>query len=63
MTVEVSYDDGATWQKQRLTRHGDGWRTSLAAPAKAGFVSLRTTARDTAGNTVSQSISRAFGLR
>ncbi|MGC4757876.1 S8 family serine peptidase [Micromonospora trifolii] len=63
VTVEVSYDDGATWQKQRLTRHGDGWRTSLAAPAKAGFVSLRTTARDTAGNTVSQSISRAFGLR
>ncbi|RQX10550.1 serine protease [Micromonospora ureilytica] len=63
VTVEVSYDDGATWQKQRLTRHGDGWRTSLAAPAKAGFVSLRTTARDTAGNTVSQSITRAFGLR
>ncbi|MFI6243747.1 S8 family serine peptidase [Micromonospora sp. NPDC050795] len=63
VTVEVSYDDGATWQKQRLTRHGDGWRTSLAAPAKAGFVSLRTTARDSAGNTVSQSISRAFGLR
>ncbi|MEV5205887.1 S8 family serine peptidase [Micromonospora sp. NPDC053740] len=63
VTVEVSYDDGATWQKQRLTRHGDGWRASLAAPAKAGFVSLRATARDNAGNTVSQSISRAFGLR
>ncbi|MET8045411.1 S8 family serine peptidase [Micromonospora sp. NPDC005215] len=63
VTVEVSYDDGATWQKQRLSRHGDGWRTSLAAPAKAGFVSLRTTARDTAGNTVSQRITRAFGLR
>ncbi|GGO27272.1 S8 family serine peptidase [Micromonospora parathelypteridis] len=63
VTVEVSYDDGATWRKQRLTRHGDGWRTSLSAPAKAGFVSLRTTARDTAGNTVSQSITRAFGLR
>ncbi|MBM7488917.1 hypothetical protein JOD64_000139 [Micromonospora luteifusca] len=63
VTVEVSYDDGATWQKQRLTRHGDGWRTSLSAPAKAGFVSLRTTARDSAGNTVSQDITRAFGLR
>ncbi|MBM0235577.1 S8 family serine peptidase [Micromonospora sp. STR1_7] len=63
VAVEVSYDDGATWQKQRLTRHGDGWRTSLAAPAKASFVSLRTTARDASGNTVSQSITRAFGLR
>ncbi|MEU8211701.1 S8 family serine peptidase [Micromonospora sp. NPDC049044] len=63
VTVEVSYDDGATWHKQQLTRHGDGWRTSLAAPAKASFVSLRTTARDTAGNTVSQRITRAFGLR
>ncbi|RZT78818.1 subtilisin family serine protease [Micromonospora violae] len=63
VTVEVSYDDGATWQKQRLTRHGDGWRTTLAAPAKAGFVSLRTTARDAAGNTVDQRITRAFGLR
>ncbi|MDG4757671.1 S8 family serine peptidase [Micromonospora sp. WMMD710] len=63
VTVEVSYDDGRTWQKQRLIRHGDGWGTSLAAPAKAGFVSLRTTARDAAGNTVSQSITRAFGLR
>ena len=63
VTVEVSYDDGASWQKTRLTRTGDGWRTSLAAPAGAGFVSLRTTARDAAGNTVSQRITRAFGLR
>ncbi|MFI7594404.1 S8 family serine peptidase [Micromonospora sp. NPDC049359] len=63
VTVEVSYDDGRTWQKPRLTRHGDGWSAALDAPAKASFVSLRTTARDTAGNTVSQSITRAFGLR
>ncbi|MET8530341.1 S8 family serine peptidase [Micromonospora sp. NPDC005172] len=63
VTVEVSYDDGTTWHRQRLSRHGDGWRTSLDAPTKARFVSLRTTARDAAGNTVSQSITRAFGLR
>ncbi|MGC4853189.1 S8 family serine peptidase [Micromonospora sp. DT4] len=63
VTVEVSYDDGRTWQKPRLTRHGDGWSASLDAPAKARFVSLRTSARDAAGNTVSQSITRAFGLR
>ncbi|QGN48638.1 S8 family serine peptidase [Micromonospora sp. WMMC415] len=63
VTVEVSYDDGATWQRTALTRDGDGWRTSLKAPKFASFVTLRTTAGDSAGNTVSQTITRAFGLR
>ncbi|MGW1541870.1 S8 family serine peptidase [Streptomyces sp. NPDC002309] len=61
--VEVSYDDGATWHRAELNRHGDGWRTSLKAPRTAGFVSLRVTARDSADNAVSQTITRAFGLR
>ncbi|MET9669274.1 S8 family serine peptidase [Streptomyces sp. NPDC006475] len=61
--VEVSYDDGATWHRSDLGRDGDGWRTSLKAPTKAGFVSLRVTGRDSADNTVSQTITRAFGLR
>ncbi|MGN9810213.1 S8 family serine peptidase [Micromonospora sp. BQ11] len=63
VTVEVSYDDGATWQRTELTRDGGGWRTSLKAPKAAAFVTLRTTARDSADNTVSQTITRAFGLR
>jgi hypothetical protein len=62
-SVEISYDDGATWQRAGLDRHGDGWRTSLDAPKKAGFATLRVTARDSAGNSVSQTITRAFGLR
>ncbi|WP_189698000.1 S8 family serine peptidase [Streptomyces chromofuscus] len=61
--VEVSYDDGATWHRSDVEGDGDGWRTSLKAPRTAGFVSLRVTARDSAGNTVSQTITRAFGLR
>ncbi|AWW41389.1 S8 family serine peptidase [Streptomyces cadmiisoli] len=63
LSVEVSYNDGATWQRADVDRHGDGWRTGLKAPRSAEFVSLRVTGRDTAGSTVSQTIIRAFGLR
>ncbi|MFE2092451.1 hypothetical protein [Streptomyces sp. NPDC059460] len=56
-------DDGATWQRSELDRDGSGWRTALHAPESAGFVTLRVTARDAAGNSVSQTITRAFGLR
>ncbi|GLY93844.1 S8 family serine peptidase [Actinoplanes sp. NBRC 103695] len=60
--LEVSYDDGATWQPAQLRQANRGWRTHLAAPASAQFVSLRTTARDAKGNAVDQRITRAFGL-
>ncbi len=62
-SLEVSYDDGKTWQRADLTREGAGWRTGLHAPKSAGFATLRVTARDSAGNDVSQTITRAFGLR
>ncbi|MFD5065591.1 S8 family serine peptidase [Streptomyces sp. NPDC058394] len=62
-SLEVSYDDGKTWQRADLDRSGNGWNTSLHAPASAGFATLRVTARDNAGNSVSQTITRAFGLR
>ncbi|WP_217144823.1 hypothetical protein [Streptomyces sp. AC627_RSS907] len=61
--VEVSYDDGVTWRRVGTERHGDGWRTVLHAPPGAGHVSLRSTARDGDGNSVRQTIIRAFGLR
>jgi Subtilase family/PA domain len=62
-TLEVSYDDGRTWQRTTPVHHRDGWRITLRAPGTATFVSLRATARDGAGNGVSQTITRAFGLR
>jgi hypothetical protein len=62
-SLEVSYDDGRTWQRSGLTRTGDGWGTSLSAPKSADFATLRVTAGDDDGNTVSQTITRAFGLR
>jgi hypothetical protein len=54
-TLEVSYDDGASWH--RLVR------ARLDAPSKSQYVSLRATARDTKGNTVTQTVERAFGLK
>ncbi|MDX2709324.1 serine protease, partial [Streptomyces sp. PA03-6a] len=62
-SLEVSYDNGKTWQRVGLDRSGSGWLTGLHAPKSAGFATLRVTARDNAGNTVSQTITRAFGLR
>ncbi|WP_301328924.1 S8 family peptidase [Goodfellowiella coeruleoviolacea] len=56
-TVEVSYDDGATWKRVPVV-HGTA---KLVHPAKAGFVSLRATAsgRD---NGVEQTIIRAYKI-
>ncbi|MFC8449064.1 S8 family serine peptidase [Kitasatospora sp. NPDC057223] len=63
-TLAVSYDDGARWTPATLKRTGDGsWAADIKLPkARGGFVSLRTTASDGRGGTVSQDIIRAFGL-
>ncbi|MET8040042.1 S8 family serine peptidase [Micromonospora sp. NPDC005215] len=63
VTLDVSYDDGVSWHHAKLQHKGDGWRARIDAPRTAGFVTLRTTARDARGNSVEQSITRAFGLR
>jgi hypothetical protein len=61
--LDVSYDDGATWHKAALKHNSDGWKTALHAPAKATYVTLRTSAHDSQGNSVTQTITRAFGLK
>ncbi|HET6988468.1 MAG TPA: S8 family serine peptidase [Kribbella sp.] len=63
VTLDVSYDDGATWQHAALKHIGDGWKTTLHAPAGATYVTLRASAHDNQGNSVTQSITRAFGLK
>nr|WP_221382958.1 S8 family serine peptidase [Actinoplanes polyasparticus] len=63
LTLDVSYDDGATWHRAAVRWRPDGWSTRITAPRAAQFVTLRTSARDTRGNTVDQRITRAFGLR
>ncbi|MEU4676847.1 S8 family serine peptidase [Micromonospora sp. NPDC023737] len=64
VTLEISYDDGAHWQKQSLSRTKDGaWTAKLKAPKGASYVSLRARAADGSGNAVDQTVIRAFGVR
>ncbi|MFG1992254.1 S8 family serine peptidase [Actinoplanes sp. NPDC048988] len=63
VTLDVSYDDGATWTRERLHQTRDGWTADLRAPRKAQHVTLRTGAKDAYGNSVEQTITRAFGLK
>jgi hypothetical protein len=59
--VEYSFDDGATWQPAPVTRDGDRWKVNL--PGGTGFASLRTTATDTSGNAVTETVIRAYRVR
>jgi subtilisin family serine protease len=60
LRVEVSLDEGAKWRSVPVIRHGDGYRALI--PAGYGSVSLRVHARDAAGNAVTQTVIRAYGL-
>ncbi|MGW0949886.1 S8 family peptidase [Streptomyces sp. NPDC002623] len=56
----VSYDDGTSWKEVKV-KNG---KAELKHPKKgAGFVSLRVRASDRDGNTVDQTVVRAFGLK
>ncbi|MFC8195805.1 S8 family serine peptidase [Streptomyces sp. NPDC057298] len=55
----VSYDDGASWKEVKV-RSG---KAELKHPKGAEFVSLRVRAADRDGNTVDQTVVRAFGLK
>jgi subtilisin family serine protease len=62
-TLDVSYDDGAHWRTASPSKGRDGtWTVTLHAPKGSRFVSIRAGARDSAGNSVSQTVIRAFGL-
>lgn len=63
LTVDASFDDGTTWQPVRLVRAGGRWAATLRHPTGGGYVSLRASATDAAGDTVSQRTIRAYGLR
>ncbi|MFI1487459.1 S8 family serine peptidase [Streptomyces sp. NPDC020747] len=56
LTVEVSYDEGGTWQRVPRT----AGRIQLLPPDDAVSVSLRAKVRDGKGNTADQTIIRAF---
>jgi hypothetical protein len=60
LTVEASFDDGKTWHRLVAVRIGEKAVAVVQHPRGSGFVSLRASAADTAGNTVRQTIVRAY---
>ncbi len=63
LTVSVSYDDGATWQDAKVLDLGGRRFVLVKNPSAAGFVSLRAKAEDRGGNTVEQTIIRAYEVK
>ncbi|MDG4796817.1 S8 family serine peptidase [Micromonospora sp. WMMD1082] len=63
-TVSVSYDDGRTWAPAPVTTRAGAYTASVRHPkGRSGFVSLRATAVDTAGNRVTTTVYRAYEVR
>ncbi|SCE83159.1 S8 family peptidase [Micromonospora chokoriensis] len=58
LTVSASFDDGRTWVALPVLRNV----ALITHPRRPGFVALRLTATDTAGNTVTQTIKRAYRI-
>ncbi len=65
VAMDVSFDDGATWQATQPQRRGASYVASVRHPAAGtatGFVSLRVHAQDQDGNAVDQTTLRAYRL-
>ncbi|NMO55676.1 S8 family serine peptidase [Actinoplanes sp. TBRC 11911] len=60
LSVEASFDDGKTWRHLVVIRTGEKAVALVWNPRGKGFVSLRASAADTAGNTVRQTVIRAY---
>ncbi|MFF0318821.1 S8 family serine peptidase [Micromonospora sp. NPDC005252] len=61
LTVQVSFDGGVTWRS--APTRGSGTRWTATVPAGRATVSLRVHATDRNGNSVDQTVLRAYGLR
>ena len=57
LDFEVSYDEGRTWKAAKKVH---GTRLSLHHPAQPGTVSLRARLTDRDGNTLVQTVERAY---
>jgi subtilisin family serine protease len=62
--VSVSFDDGATWVAVPTAEKEGKYTAKVSQPKdKSGFVSLRATAVDSNGNTVTTTVYRAYELK
>lgn len=58
----VSYDDGGTWREVDVNHRGQAVIDHPRLDRTNGFVALRVRATDAAGNSVDQTVLRAYGL-
>ncbi|MFD0973301.1 S8 family serine peptidase [Plantactinospora endophytica] len=63
VTVDVSYDDGVTWHRATVAGSGADRQVTVTHPEGPGFVSFRATATDRAGNSVRQTVIRAYQIK
>ncbi|KRF12318.1 hypothetical protein ASG90_15155 [Nocardioides sp. Soil797] len=64
MSVWVSYDDGSTWRRAKVSARGGGqFVATYRHPGRGRFVSLKVAASDVHGNTMTQSLVRAYRLK
>lgn len=64
-TLQVSYDDGKSWQGLHLTGAKGAYRAAYSVPASAsgGTVSFRLSAWDAQGNRIDQVLPHAYQVR
>jgi hypothetical protein len=64
-TLQVSYDDGASWQSLHLTGSHGAYRAAYTVPASAsgGTVSFKLAAWDSQGNRIDQVLPSAYRVR
>jgi hypothetical protein len=61
--VQVSFDDGTTWSPATATSLGGGvFRVTVTQPDTSGYVSVRVSLTDAAGDKLRQTIIRAYAL-
>ncbi|MFG1707763.1 S8 family serine peptidase [Nonomuraea sp. M3C6] len=66
LTVEISYDDGRTWQSTQVHPSGkDAWSAETSHPnnTRGKFASLRVKAADTGGNGFTETVIRAYEIK
>ncbi len=64
LEVQVSGDDGKTWQKAAVTPTGNGtYEAIFATPKTARFISLKAKLVDAQGNVTDQTVIGAYPLR
>ncbi|MFD7230424.1 S8 family serine peptidase [Streptomyces sp. NPDC059881] len=62
--LSYSYDGGTTWTEARTSRQGGAWTASVDHAGRSGApVTLRTELTDANGNSVTQTVVRAYDVR